>query len=91
MNNKYLASIIGGTVHTLPTLEDELAKLSKSELCKRWAEYKARGQRCFVLKELHMIRSAPFGTALGKQAPTAVLVYGVLYDWTKASDEKKVA
>lgn len=91
MNEKYLASIIGGTVHQPNTLEEELAKLSKAELCHRWAEYKQAGQRCFVLKEFHLIRMSPHSSPLGKQRPVATMIYNALYGFTKSSDEKRVA
>lgn len=80
MDEKYLKQIIGGTVHSLPTLEDELAKLSKAQLCHRWSEYKAAGHRCFVLKELWMIRTSQ---SLAHQNAVANVVYGTMYGWTR--------
>ncbi len=91
MNDKYLSSIIGGLVHSLPTLEDELAKLTQAQLCHRWSTYAASGHRCFVLKELHLIRSACHASKLAKLNGSATLVYGSLYRWTPSEAGKKVA
>jgi hypothetical protein len=89
MDEKYLKQVIGGTVHTIPTLEQELARLSKAQLCHRWGEYKDAGHRCFVLKELWIIRTQ---RGLEHQQGVAQLVYGTMYGWTRNAEiGKRVA